>query len=318
MNTGVTSMNLSRSQNTGIAGATSSVWSFFSSNLFYGLLVLVFLVLIYLYWHYIGYEVSASYTTLVDMISQKKEGSVGLDLTGSGSPSVGATASLPNADGSSDSVKTSSPSLPPVQENEDGSIKPTLANPNPSLTPSQLPGGIPGATETPAPSAYSIRNSIFPQRAEVFNVSRNIYKYEDAVPVCKALGAELATFEQVQEAHKSGADWCNYGWVKGQMAVYPTQKETYEKLQHGPPAYKQACGKPGVNGGFFDNPDLRFGVNCYGVRPDKKATDELLSESGAALPPTPEEIDFDRKVQKFRDQLDTMIVLPWNKGNWSS
>ena len=93
---------------------------------------------------------------------------------------------------------------------------------------------------------------------------------------------------------------------------------TYEKLQQGPLAYKQACGKPGVNGGFFDNPDLRFGVNCYGVRPDKKATDELLSESGAALPPTPEEIDFDRKVQKFRDQLDTMIVLPWNKGNWAS
>jgi zona occludens toxin (predicted ATPase) len=96
-------MNLSRSQNTGIAGATSSVWSFFSSNLFYALLTLVFVVLIYLYWHYIGYQVSASYTTLVDMISTKKEGSVGLDLTGSGSPSVGATATLPNADGSSDS-----------------------------------------------------------------------------------------------------------------------------------------------------------------------------------------------------------------------
>ena len=116
-------MNLSRSQNTGIAGATSSVWSFFSSNLFYALLTLVFVVLIYLYWHYIGYQVSASYTTLVDMISQKKEGSVGFDLTGSGSPSVGATASLPNADGSSDSVKAT-PSLPPVQENEDGSELP--------------------------------------------------------------------------------------------------------------------------------------------------------------------------------------------------
>ena len=194
----------------------------------------------------------------------------------------------------------------------DAEVKP-MAMPAPDVRPS----GMPGATLGESPFVSALEQIAQP-RKEVFNVSRNIYKYEDAVPVCKALGAELATFEQVQEAHKSGADWCNYGWVKGQMAVYPTQKETYEKLQQGPLAYKQACGKPGVNGGFFDNPDLRFGVNCYGVRPDKKATDELLSESGAALPPTPEEIDFDRKVQKFRDQLDTMIVLPWNKGNWAS
>jgi len=314
-------MNLSRSQNTGIGsavtGAGSSVWSFFSSNLFYGVLTLVFLVAIYLYWHYIGYEVTASYKTLVDMITQKKEGSVGLDLTGSGTPTVGATAMLPTSNQEQEG-KQGPIILPPGEEQADGSIKPTLAHPNPSLRPSQLPGGIPGATEGHSGSAYSIRNSLFPQRGEVFNVSRNIYTYDEAVPVCRALGAELATFEQVQEAHKSGADWCNYGWVKGQMAVYPTQKETWDKLQTGPTAYKQACGKPGVNGGFFDNPELRFGVNCFGVRPDKKSTDELLSESGAALPPTPEEIDFDRKVQKFRDQMDTLIVLPWNKSNWSS
>jgi hypothetical protein len=267
--------------------AGSSVWSFFSSNLFYAGLVVFFLVAIYMYWHYIGYEINSSYTSLVDLIKNRQEGSVGIDLYGTGSPSVGATATLPQ-----------SPSGPMAKED--------------------LPAGIPGSRDAPPVSALDLRNSVLPPRAEVFNVSRNVYTYEDALPVCKALGAELATFEQVQEAHKQGADWCNYGWVKGQMAVFPTQKETWEKLQAGSETYKNACGKPGVNGGHFDNPDLRFGVNCYGLRPDKKATDELLSESGAALPPTPEEIDFDHKVQKFRDQLDTMIVLPWNKSKWTN
>ena len=264
--------------------AGSSVWSFFSSNLFYAGLVVFFLVAIYMYWHYIGYEINSSYTSLVDLIKNRQEGSVGVDIYGTGSPSVGATATLPRE---------------PIAKQD-------------------LPAGIPGSRDAPTVSALDLRNSMLPPRPEVFNVSRNVYTYEDALPVCKALGAELATFEQVQEAHKHGADWCNYGWVKGQMAVFPTQKETWEKLQMGPDTYKNACGKPGINGGHFDNPDLRFGVNCYGVRPDKKATDELLSESGAALPMTPEEIDFDHKVQKFRDQMDTMIVLPWNKNKWTN
>jgi hypothetical protein len=271
------------------ASAGSSVWSFFSSNLFYAGLVVFFLAAIYFYWHYIGYEINSSYTSLVDLIRKRQEGSVGLNLWGDEKPEIGATATLPNQ--------------PPTEA---------------PMSKSDLPAGIPGSRDAPAVSASDLRDSLMPIRAEVFNVSRNIYTYEDALPVCKALGAELATFEQVQEAHKQGADWCNYGWVKGQMAVFPTQKETWDKLQHGPEQYRNACGKPGINGGNFDNPDLRFGVNCYGLRPDKKATDELLSENGAALPATPEEIDFDRKVQKFRDQLDTMVVLPWNKSKWST
>jgi hypothetical protein len=262
--------------------AGNTTYSFLSSNVMWVSLTLVFLLGIYFYWHYIGYEIKTSYTSLVEMISKRKDGSVGVDLNYDGKPDIGSTATIPEP-----------------------------------LSKSELPSGIPGAREE-QPSMANLRDSLMPARREVFNVSRNIYTFEDAIPVCKALGAELATFEQVQEAQKSGADWCNYGWVKGQMAVFPTQKETWEKLQTGPLVYKNACGKPGVNGGFFDNPELRFGVNCYGTRPDKKATDELLSENGAALPPTPEEIDFDRRVQKFRNQLDTMVVLPWNKGKWTS
>jgi hypothetical protein len=61
---------------------------------------------------------------------------------------------------------------------------------------------------------------------EVFNVSKNEFTYYDAEPLCRALGAELATYDQVKEAWSKGADWCNYGWVKGQAAVYPIQEDT--------------------------------------------------------------------------------------------
>jgi hypothetical protein len=152
--------------------------------------------------------------------------------------------------------------------------------------------------------------------SEVFNIGQNIYTFNDAAAVCAAADAELATYEQVKAAYDKGADWCNYGWIKGQMAVYPTQKSTYEKLQKGAPEWRNACGVPGVNGGYFDNPELRFGVNCYGVKPAQKASDEIL-DSQVALPQTPAEIEFEKHVQRFRDQMDTVSVLPFTKGQWN-
>ncbi len=189
--------------------------------------------------------------------------------------------------------------------------------PAPMLPPEQRPSGMPGATESSLKSAlFGELNNPIGSSKEVFNISRNIYSFNDAAAVCAAYGSDLANYDQVKEAYDNGADWCNYGWIKGQMAVFPTQKSTYERLQKGSPAYRTACGKPGVNGGYFDNPDLRFGVNCYGVKPVKKASDEML-ESLVALPPSPEDIEFDRQVQKFREQLDTTAVLPFHKGRWS-
>ena len=147
---------------------------------------------------------------------------------------------------------------------------------------------------------------------EVFNVARNLYKFEDAEPLCRAFGAELATFDQVKNAYKAGADWCNYGWSKGQMALFPTQKETYEKLQQGPASQRESCGIPGVNGGYFPNADQRFGVNCYGSRPAKSALDERLQYEEQS------DTAFDREVNKFKAELDTIAVNPWAKGKWSS
>jgi hypothetical protein len=82
-------------------------------------------------------------------------------------------------------------------------------------------------------SSSQIAEKILPSGGaspEVFSVSKNNFTYYDAEPLCKALGAELATYDQVKQAWERGADWCNYGWVKGQNAIFPTQKDTWEKL----------------------------------------------------------------------------------------
>lgn len=153
---------------------------------------------------------------------------------------------------------------------------------------------------------------------EVFNVSENEYNYYDAEPLCQALGAELANYDQVKQAWKKGADWCNYGWVKGQVAIYPTQKSTWEKLQHGPEDERSACGQPGVNGGYFDNPEMKFGVNCYGIKPDQSANDERVLMENGSIPKTVSALKVDQKIQEIKSNIDKLGVLPFNTDKWSS
>jgi len=197
----------------------------------------------------------------------------------------------------------------------------------------EVPGGGPSAVLTPASANSSDQGSSISKtlggplkrleadvesaltggtRKEVFNISRNVYTFGDAEPLCRAFGAELATYDQVKEAYQAGADWCNYGWIKGQLAVYPTQKSTYEKLQHGPEEERMSCGLPGVNGGYFPNADQRFGVNCYGVRPAESALDERIQREERSA------TAYDREVNRFKAERDSIGVNPWNSHQWSA
>ena len=157
---------------------------------------------------------------------------------------------------------------------------------------------------------------MLPPAKDIFTISKNDYTYYDAAPLCKALGAELATYEQVKSAWQKGADWCNYGWVKGQMAVYPTQNSTYEELQTGPDDQKGACGKPGVNGGHFDNPELKFGVTCVGTKPVQSKHDANSIAAGSTRPLTASGLEFEKKVLQFKEGSDTIGILPFNKDHW--
>ena len=158
-------------------------------------------------------------------------------------------------------------------------------------------------------------DKLLPGKKEVFNIAQNKYTYSDAEPLCKAFGAELATYDQVKDAWEKGADWCNYGWVKGQAAVYPTQQSTFDKLQNGPDDQRMACGTPGINGGYFDNPELRFGVNCYGAKPSESENDikNIMAQNGDL---TPGALEFDRKVLNYKAHLGEIPVNPFKEGQW--
>lgn len=158
---------------------------------------------------------------------------------------------------------------------------------------------------------------VLPGKKEVFNIAQNKYSYTDAEPLCKAFGAELATYDQVKQAWQGGADWCNYGWVKGQAAVFPTQESTFNNLQAGPEDQRMACGVPGVNGGYFDNPEIRFGVNCYGTKPSENEADAraIMAQNGDL---TPQALAFDRKVLNYKSEMGQIPVNPFKPGTWTS
>jgi hypothetical protein len=152
-------------------------------------------------------------------------------------------------------------------------------------------------------------------RNEVFNIANNLYSYDDAQLICSAYGARLATYDEIEDAYNHGGEWCNYGWSEGQMIFFPTQKSTWEKLQKDPKK-KNNCGRPGVNGGYMQNPYLRFGVNCYGKKP--KASDADLAKMNGVPAKTPEELELEKKVQFWKDNSDKLLKLnSFNNKNWS-
>ena len=104
------------------------------------------------------------------------------------------------------------------------------------------------------------------QEKEVFHISDQIYTYEEAKCKCDSYGVKLATKKQLIDAYNKGANWCSYGWCDGGYAYYPVQSDFYELIQEDA-NLRGSCGKPGLNGGLFE-PELRFGINCYGVKPD--------------------------------------------------
>ena len=195
--------------------------------------------------------------------------------------------------------------------------EPKVTMPPPSADVTQT---VPSATQAVADGQMkSLVEKVLPLGGKgVFNVSANDFSYYDAEPLCNALGAQLATYDQVKDAWEKGADWCNYGWVKGQVAVYPTQKDTFEKLQQGPEDERYACGTPGVNGGYFDNPEMKFGVNCYGSKPTQTAADERLLMEKGTIPRTPATLKMDQQIQMYKDKVDQLGVLPFSDKQWSS
>jgi len=153
---------------------------------------------------------------------------------------------------------------------------------------------------------------------EVFNISNNLYTYDDARNICSAYGAKLATYDDMEKAYTGGAEWCNYGWSEGQMAFFPTQKATWSELQK-TEKHKNNCGRPGINGGYMANPNIKFGVNCFGKKPKASDADlARLSSATQASPLTPEDEATNAKIKYWKDNAEKMLVInSYNRKKWS-
>lgn len=168
---------------------------------------------------------------------------------------------------------------------------------------SATPGAVPSAT------TGTVSN---PNIKQVFNIKENIYALEDARAVCKVMGAEVATIDQLIEAHKNGADWCNVGWTKDGLAAFPIQYSTWQKLQENEPNKRGICGKPGINL-VRNDPNLLYGVNCYGVKPEPKNGEKVkqVIESDA-------DIALKARMAELQKNMDKIGVAPWNQDKWSA
>lgn len=172
--------------------------------------------------------------------------------------------------------------------------------------------------EAPVIKTNPIENIIkkFENKKEVFHIANQDYTYDQSKCKCESYGARLATKNEVIDAYNKGAHWCSYGWSEGQVAYYPVQKCIWDDLKSKsdrlPVNNKIFCGVPGINGGYFANPNLKFGINCYGVKP--KGT---ISKPKKAVCP---EMNFCKLENNYQasHKLDTDEIVGFNSDDWNS
>ena len=155
-----------------------------------------------------------------------------------------------------------------------------------------------------------------PLGKEVFLVGRGKYGYTKAKAVCEKLGTRLASENEVINANKLGANWCDYGWVDGKKAFFTVQKKFHELMDCKTDG-KNPCGdKPGVHGGEMLNENLRYGATCFGIKPPKtdkqkkkeKEYNEILKSAYNTMykEPTQEQLKEieDKKYKRLLKNLD--------------
>jgi hypothetical protein len=174
-------------------------------------------------------------------------------------------------------------------------------------------------TDSSSNKIDSSNNQPKSKKPEVFNIANSLYTYDDAQAVCKAYGARLATVDELNEAYDEGADWCVNSWSADRQVLFPTQKSTYDKLQNVKGA-ENSCGRTGVNGGRVEDTNRRFGINCYGIKPEPSGGDKLRMNQiqNSIVPKSKEEVILNAKVEYWKNNKDQYSVLsPFNTDKWS-
>ena len=153
-------------------------------------------------------------------------------------------------------------------------------------------------------------------KKEVYNIPSNDYTYDDSKAICQAYGGKLASYNQVEDAYSKGAEWCNYGWSDGQMVLFPTQQKTWDKLQ-GIEGHENDCGRPGINGGFIDNKDIQFGVNCYGYKPLITPAETQKMQTASVFPMTMKDVEKQNRIDYWKKRIPEILLSPFNRSSWS-
>jgi len=134
--------------------------------------------------------------------------------------------------------------------------------------------------------------------------------------LCAAYDSRLATYDEIESSYEDGGEWCNYGWSDGQMALFPTQGSTYDQLQK-IDGHENDCGRPGINGGYMKNPHVKYGVNCYGVKPQIDDDEKFLMENASRFPKTKKDKAREEDVERMKKNIGNVLVSPFNHDQWS-
>ena len=76
----------------------------------------------------------------------------------------------------------------------------------------------------------------------------------------------------------------------------------------------------GINGGFIANPNIKYGVNCYGVKPDPTKMEEEMMEANkeTVIPRSREQVKMDRRVEFWKENASKLLnINSFNKDKWS-
>lgn len=149
---------------------------------------------------------------------------------------------------------------------------------------------------------------------EVYNIARNIYALDDAEAACKVFDGQVASMDQLIDAHKTGANWCNVGWTKDKIAAFPVQSKVWDKYQENTdPNKRNECGmQPGVNVARSDS-HLLYGVNCYGIKPKPRGMEKIMRQHMSDR-----EKEMLLKYNEFNKNKEDMNLQPFNEHEWSA
>ena len=95
------------------------------------------------------------------------------------------------------------------------------------------------------------------------------------------------------------------------------KKKTYDNLQS-IEGHENDCGRTGINGGYIANPEIKFGVNCYGNKPKITSEEEDLMKATTPYPETTKDLAFQKRVDFWKNKVDEILVSPFNYNTWGS